>query len=352
MKLRKRKLIIIVTGLLSVLLVAFAEYYSGYDLRFSIIYVLPIILISWFVGRGWGIVFSVLSIVAWLTTDLMPPTPYSSIDAAYANAIVRLLLFVILSFSISQTKIAIELEKKIRIDLQKGYEEISEVNRELRSFTYSLVHDIKNPIIVVSSFCDILKESESKLEPEQNIILSKIISEVNRIKEIIDDMLRLSKIGSTELNLTKFNLSDVAAASVEELSGIYTKKKYEVNIQPEMIAYGDMRLIRILLDNLIGNAMKFTEKSDSPKIWIGVNKNDQQKKEYFVKDNGIGFDPAKSNKLFEPFVRLHSQKEFSGTGIGLAIVRKIVAKHYGKIWVSSEPGKGTTFYFTLSELNQ
>jgi light-regulated signal transduction histidine kinase (bacteriophytochrome) len=163
----------------------------------------------------------------------------------------------------------------------------------------------------------------------------------------VNDILRLSKVGSQELRLTDVNLSDITQISVEEFKRIYSAIKYKISIQPQMVIKADPGLVRILMDNLIGNAMKFSMKSNSPEIEIGKVKHNGEDV-YYVKDNGVGLDKDKSGKIFEPFVRLHSSRDFPGTGVGLAIVNKIIQKHNGKIWISSEPGKGTTFYFVLS----
>lgn len=331
------------------LIIAYMDYLTGYDIRAFVLYYLLIFFVTINFGRNWGFAFLVLCEIAGLSTILLFQSSLLSPEANYWNALIRLVILTIIVDVTSRLKTGLERENKLRLQIEDQNRKLYEVNRDLRNLTYSIVHDIKNPITVISAFCDILKEAEPTLNLEQKDALSRIISQNHRIYEIVNDLLRLVRIGAQELMFTDVNLSEIAASIVDKLRFMYPNTKFEVSIQPQMKIYGDAGLINLLLTNLIGNAMKFTMKSDNPKIRIGVADRTEVNAEklYFVKDNGVGFDHEKSQKIFEPFVRLHSPKDFSGTGIGLAIVKRIIEKHKGKIWASSEPGKGTTFYFTL-----
>jgi signal transduction histidine kinase len=233
--------------------------------------------------------------------------------------------------------------------LQKRNSEVTRVNRDLESYAYSISHDLKTPLTVIRGFSQSLCDTtNSKLDPEERMFLSKILSESDRMNEIISDLLRLSKIGFQELNIENFNLSKIAVESFQNLSERHKITKYEIIIQPEMPVRADPGLMRVLLDNLIGNALKYSISSNSPRIEIG-RAFEKGKVIYFIKDNGVGFDMKKADQIFEPFIRLHSSKDFAGTGVGLSIVRRIIERHNGRIWMSSEVGVGTTVFFTLGE---
>lgn len=165
---------------------------------------------------------------------------------------------------------------------------------------------------------------------------------------MIDDILRLSRITRSELKKVKINLSELAETVAAELKMTEPERSVRFSITPGVQVKGDQRLLRIVLENLLGNAWKFTSKTKDPVIEFGFLKNDDAKTTYFVRDNGAGFNEAYADKLFLPFQRLHSIAEYAGTGIGLASVLRVIKKHGGRIWAESKPGAGATFYFTLN----
>jgi signal transduction histidine kinase len=344
----KNKVFIVLVCTLIVIVISVVDYYTGHNYGFFVFYFLPVSLASWYLGKVWGISFALMSAIFWFVIDLVPPNQYTTTAAGYWNALIRFISFVMIAMGTFLTKYVIDRENKLNKDLQERTEELLATNNDLRAFTYSISHDLKNPVIIIMAFAEILKEAESKLDSEGKDAIERILSESRRMNEIISDLLRLSKIGAQELELTDVNLSEIAASSVKGLTDVYkSKKAYSVEIDPHLYAKADAGLVRILFDNLIGNAMKFSSKSDEPQIIIGSTR--QSKSTFFfVRDNGVGFNQEKADKVFDPFVRLHSPKEFPGTGIGLAIVRKIIEQHHGKIWVTSEEGKGTTVCFTLN----
>jgi len=190
-----------------------------------------------------------------------------------------------------------------------------------------------------------------RLDNDQREAVNKIVAESNRMSLLISDLLKLSRVGSQELKLETVNLSITAQVVFQDLMismNLKNKERFDFTVQPEMTAIADPGLMRVLFDNLIGNAIKFSSKTQNASILIGSF---TQKDEivFFVKDNGAGFKREKAERIFEPFTRFHSPKDFPGTGIGLSIVRKIIERHHGRIWVESEINKGTTFYFTISE---
>jgi signal transduction histidine kinase len=167
--------------------------------------------------------------------------------------------------------------------------------------------------------------------------------------DLIEDMLQLSRITRMEMNIEKVNLTLIARSVMSELQKSQPQRHVEISIADSLEDNADLRLMRIVLDNLLSNAWKFTERQAKAVIEFGLWKTDRKKIIYFIRDNGAGFDMAYSDKLFAPFQRLHADDEFPGTGIGLATVRRIINRHGGKVWAEGEIDKGASFYFSINE---
>jgi PAS domain S-box-containing protein len=223
---------------------------------------------------------------------------------------------------------------------------LEQANTELEAFAYSVSHDLRAPLRGIAGFSRILiDEYSTQLDDRCKHYLNRINNSTNRMSTLIDDILALSRAGRTELQLksVKFNniINDVIKDFREEIeSGGISLKIGEI---PAIRC--DQTLMQTVFSNLISNAIKFTREKERPEIEIGY---DQEKGTIFVKDNGIGLDMQYRDKIFQAFQKLHLPEEYEGTGIGLAIVKRIVNRHHGKVWVESEPGKGTTFYIKLS----
>ncbi len=316
---------------------------TGHNFSFFLFYLIPVYIGTSYTGLSGGIVFSLLATFSWFVVELRSYETLRVTQFILWNTFSRLILYFLLVLSVIYTKQSV----KQRDILKKRSEELLVANRDLQSFAYSISHDLRNPVSIIIAFSELIIESGGNLNEEQKESLTRIISEGNRVKEIINDLLRLTKIGARELSLSKINLSEIARDSIKNLSATYDTTKYEIEIEPQMMVNADAGLIRLVFDNLIGNALKFSAKSDSPRIWIGWEKKVKEKV-YYVKDNGTGFDAEKADGIFDPFVRVHSSRDYPGTGIGLSIVRRIVERHSGRIWVSTAPNKGTAFFFTLS----
>ena len=231
--------------------------------------------------------------------------------------------------------------------LQNRTAELEVVNKELESFIYSVSHDLRAPIRTMAGFAKFLIEDYAdRLDEQGKDYLSRIQTGSEKMSRLIEDLLKLSRISRQEMDLVETDLSSKAASVIAELRETSTGRNVDVVIHPDLKASVDPRLIEVLLSNILGNAWKFTSKTEKARIEFGATKKNGATV-YFVKDNGAGFDPAYTDKIFLPFHRLHSDKEFEGTGIGLAIVERIVHRHEGKVWAEGEVGKGTTIYFTL-----
>lgn len=232
-----------------------------------------------------------------------------------------------------------ELEKKnLRLEL---------VNKELESFAYSVSHDLQAPLRSIDGFSQaLLEDCSSKLNRDGKDFLNRIRSSTKRMAGLIDDLLTLSRITRRKINYREVNLSKIANEVVKDLNTMKTKQQVKFEITPQLIANTDAGLMRIVLENLLGNAYKFSKKSNNGNIEFGIT-DINGSKAYFISDNGVGFDMKYADKLFAPFQRLHSEFDFEGTGIGLAIVQRIIHLHHGRVWAEGEVGKGATFYFTV-----
>jgi PAS domain S-box-containing protein len=238
--------------------------------------------------------------------------------------------------------------KRLNEDLQRRTAELEALNKELESFSYSVSHDLRAPLRSIDGFSQaLLEEYGERLDTEGKNYLRRVRGSSQRMAQLIDDLLNLSRVTRSEMRHEKVNLSSLAETITEELQETQPERKVEFIIREGLVVKGDARLLRILLDNLLSNAFKFTEKLVSARVEFGFTEY-KGNPAYFVRDNGAGFDMIYANKLFGAFQRLHSQTEFSGTGIGLAIVQRIVRRHGGRIWAEGEVGKGAIFYFTLS----
>ena len=225
--------------------------------------------------------------------------------------------------------------------------QLEAANRELESFAYAVSHDLRAPLRSMSGFSQILRESAPpELDDKARHYLQRIHEASQRMSGLIEDLLGLSRIGRAELTSRPVSLSQIARDSASALQEKQRDRHIELSIAPDMNVDGDARLLRIAMDNLLGNAFKYTARAASPRIEVGVQPGESGPV-YFVRDNGVGFDMAYAHKLFVPFQRLHPDAEFTGSGIGLVTVQRILARHGGRIWVEARPDEGATFYFTI-----
>ena len=238
-----------------------------------------------------------------------------------------------------------ELEKRV----QQRTAELQLANQELEAFSYSVSHDLRTPLSAVDGFSKILKRDLSdQLNDEYRDYLNRIISASDKMSNLISGLLNLSKISRSELQLKDVRIDLIANEIINRLKKSEPSRVVKISVQSNIVVCADIDLFTVVLENLINNAWKFTRYTKKAEIEIGTtNQNDNTI--CFIRDNGIGFDMKDYEKLFGPFQRLHDHKKFEGHGIGLATVKRIVAKHGGRIWAESKIGKGTSFYFLIPE---
>jgi PAS domain S-box-containing protein len=237
----------------------------------------------------------------------------------------------------------VELEKRV-IERTASLEA---ANKEMESFTYSVSHDLRTPLRALDGFANILLEDyQIQLDEEGKMLLMSIISNTHKMGKLIDNLLEFSRAGKSELRMQKINMKELFLSVSEELVTPEFKKRTKIKIHPLPIAWGDEKMIRQVLINLIENALKYSTPKPIIEIEAGANIN-EEKIVYYIRDNGVGFEMKYVNKLFNVFQRLHAASEFEGTGVGLAIVKQIIQCHGGKVWAESEVDNGSAFYFSL-----
>jgi signal transduction histidine kinase len=231
-------------------------------------------------------------------------------------------------------------------------EELELKNKELEAFSYSVSHDLRAPLRAISGFSHILaQEHQDKLDANARELLQSVQESASRMGRLIDDLLKLAKTGRKVLDRETVDLSDLAREIASRLQASEPGRDAAFVIAPNLIAKADRGLLQVVLENLLGNAWKFTSKRPRTSIELGVQHHANQTI-YFVRDNGAGFDMKYADKLFGAFQRLHYENEFPGTGIGLATVQKIIHRHGGRVWAESQAGQGATFYFVLERVGE
>lgn len=244
------------------------------------------------------------------------------------------------------------------IELQKSHTELEQrvaertrelvsANRELEAFSYSVSHDLRGPLDALNGFSYVLlKQYGTKLDDHGKELIEHIRSSGKRMTQLVDDLLNLSRVTTSAMQTEKIDLSLIARDVMDELRRTAPERKVDFRAPEHEEVYGDPHLLRIVLENLLRNSWKYTSRHDEARIEFGHIDTDGRT-EYFVKDDGSGFDPRSSNRLFQPFQRLHSPTDFPGSGIGLATVKRIVQRHGGEVRAQGMIEKGATFYFTL-----
>jgi PAS domain S-box-containing protein len=234
-------------------------------------------------------------------------------------------------------------------DLARNIDKLEASNKELDAFSYSISHDLRAPLRAIHGFTKMLSEDYTdKLDNEGKRLIETVLRNTGKMGRLIDDLLAFSKLGKKELRITTVDMTELATAVVNEIKYSSSPIKASIVIHPLLPADGDSGLLTQVFANLISNAIKYSEKKDTPVIEVGCREEGDEAV-YFVKDNGAGFDMKYYDKLFGVFQRLHREEEFEGTGVGLALVKRIITRHGGKVWAEAEVGKGATIYFSLNK---
>jgi PAS domain S-box-containing protein len=232
-------------------------------------------------------------------------------------------------------------------ETKKAEDKIKLLNKELEAFTYSVSHDLRSPLRSIDGYTKMLEEDYGdKFDAEGKRLMQVVVNNTKRMGQLIDDLLDFSRIGRKDLATSAYDVGHLISSIVKELTEREKDREINFSIQKLHAVPADITMIHQVWENLISNAIKYTRKVKSAEIEIGsfIDKNDIG---YYIKDNGVGFDMTYVHKLFGVFQRLHKVQDFEGTGVGLAIVYRIVSKHGGRVWAESKPNEGATFYFTL-----
>jgi light-regulated signal transduction histidine kinase (bacteriophytochrome) len=249
-----------------------------------------------------------------------------------------------------------ELQARVRnlVALKRGQDELitarraaEAMNKELETFSYTVSHDLRAPLRAIGGFSEaLLQDHGDALDAQARDYLALIVKSVEQMRELIDGLLRLSRVDRAELTLERIDLSRLVQEALGDLRWVHPERRVDVGIEDGLAVDGDLRLIRVAVQNLLENAWKYTCNTTDARIEIGAQGRGAQRS-FFVRDNGAGFDMRHAGRLFQPVTRLHREDEFPGIGIGLATAHRIIARHGGHIWAQAAPGQGATFWFTL-----
>jgi signal transduction histidine kinase len=359
---RQSKTFVFICSIIIILLVGGADYITGEELSLVIFYIFPISLVAWFTNRNATILLCIISSIVEFASNAAAGRTYSHYLISFWNSALLLGFFLLYALILSmlqkeyrgRIKLIDELQgslaelKQTREELEQKSQDLARSNMDLKQFAYAASHDLQAPLRGVEGFVNLFsRRYKGKLDTNADEFIGYIIDGVKRMQVLIKDLLEYSQIGAKEIHWkpmeSKLAVTQALAnlkTAIEESSAIVT---YEA--LPRII--GDSSQLSSLFQNLIGNAIKY-RKEEPPKIHIAAERKGDAWL-FSVRDNGIGIDPDNSDRIFVVFQRLHTTEAYEGTGIGLAICKRIVERHHGDIWVASEPGKGSTFYFTIPD---
>lgn len=240
-----------------------------------------------------------------------------------------------------------QLNLRLEERVKQRTSELEAANKEMESFTYSVSHDLRAPLRTIGGFSNILyEEYADQLDDQATHYLDRVRKGTQRMETLINDLLKLSRSTRGDLHRADFNLSDLCQEIASDYAQDRPERAVTLDIAPDITAYADKRFMRVVLENLINNAWKYSAHTPDPVIRFGTTfVNNEQT--YYISDNGAGFDMTYASKLFAPFQRLHSARDFEGNGVGLATVQRVIHRHGGEVWAEAKVNEGATFYFTL-----
>ena len=315
----------------AVLAIGWADYASGPELGFSLFYLVPVCAVGWLGGARSGLGIALLASLAWFQADYL--WQHTSLGVTLWNSFTRLGIFVAMGLLMAR--------------LRRERDGLRAANDELESFTYSASHDLRTPLIHIGGFAELLgRRAAAGLDEESRRQLGAISDSAATGLRLIDDLLEFAHLGRTGVRRGPVDLSQLVESVRQEACRAAGARSITWRVAPLPTVQADAALLRIAVHNLVDNAVKYTRPRDQAVIEIGSEPAPGGVRVH-VRDNGVGFDPQYTGKLFRVFERLHRQADFEGTGIGLAIVNRVVTRHGGRTWAEGEPGKGATFYFSL-----
>ena len=343
-----------------VLVVGVADYETGREISFSIPYLLPIFLAAWFAGRNAGIVMALIGSLTEFVANFFSGRTASHFLISFWNGAMLFGFFFIFVFVLTiikteyrrRLKLIDELEDSLeeltntKEELERKSRELARSNDDLKDFAYSVSHDLQEPLRVVAGYVRLLERRyRGKLDSNADEFIQYTVEGVKRMQALIKDLLEYSQVGTKEIQFKPIESSLAAGLAVGNLQTAIEENSAVVTYDELPTVTADFSQMSRLFQNLIGNAIKFRGK-EIPEVHISAERKGNEWV-FSVRDNGIGMDPRSTERIFVIFQRLHGRDEYPGTGIGLAICKKIVERHGGRIWVESEPGRGATFYFTV-----
>ena len=315
--------------------------YLTRDISLTLFYVLPIAFASWFIGKRFGIFIAMLCGAELFIVDLLVAPKYVTVTSIrFWNSFMEIGYLVLTAYLVAviRTEMANTRQKSL---------ELAATNQDLEAFNYSVAHDLHSPLLWIGGFSrTILKKCGDRLEEQHRSNLQEIIDGVNRMERHIEALLNFSRLTRETLHRERFDLTEIVQTLVAELKRIAPERQVTFQIAEGVMANGDRHLLRAVLQNLIGNAWKYTGKQQTAVIEFGIVDH-AGIPACFIRDNGPGFDQTAAEKIFVPFQRLQGAEDFKGFGIGLATVQRIIHRHGGTIWAEAIPGTGATFFFTV-----
>jgi len=292
-------------------------------------------------GGGWDVTVPIMKGdgLRWLRVHANPA--YRKGEAPVWDGIIS---------DVTEQKVAEQQVVRLNLDLERRVEErtqqLAAVNKELEAFSDSVSHDLRAPLRGIRSYAEMLKQSELVTAPDALMMVERIVGQGKQMEQLIEALLELSQISRHDLRRKDTDVSAIARSVLENLQVRDADRNVQWTVQPGLRLYADARLMRVVFENLLGNAWKFTRNREDARIDVGAVAD--AKDTIFVRDNGAGFDPTYADKLFQPFQRLHPASQFEGTGIGLATVQRIIRRHSGRLWAESKPSEGATFFVEIA----
>jgi light-regulated signal transduction histidine kinase (bacteriophytochrome) len=380
-----------------VIVIGYFDLLTAYEFDFLLFYFLPISLAAWFLGRGASLTLAVICGIVWAGADVLSGHEYTSHFYGVWNLLIRLVAFLVIGWSVYKIRYFVdhereiaetlrlarnELELRVRertmelqltmaqlqeevIERQGAEMEIKKINeklerrvmertvqleaanKELEAFSYSVAHDLKAPVRAIEGFSRMLVAKHSaKLDTEVIRLLNVVCINTKRMSHLIDDLLAFSRLGQQQIRKSIIDLSVLAQKLFQQFLDQVPERDLQLTVNDLPPALGDPSLINQVVVNLLANAVKYTRPGKTAVIEIG-GQTEGGETVYYVKDNGIGFDERYAQKIFGVFERLHSADEYDGTGIGLAIVKRIIERHGGRVWAEGKVNEGAIFSFAL-----